>query len=459
VGIRDLWRKYVALDERSGGTYPYSLTQWTNDVLTYQGLGYPLSGGSLVGNEEKIESDFRGLTAGAYKHNAVVFACMAVRMRVFTEARFQWREINKGRPGNLFGTQELRILEEPWPGGTTGDLLARMLQDADLGGNSFILRVSANRLMRLRPDWITIVSGSTNGDIDAWDIGAEVIGYLYQPGGPGGGRTPIPLLPETVAHFAPVPDPIAPWRGMSWLTPIIREVQADGAATMHKQTLFQKGATPNMIVKADATVTRELFDATVKLVKEGHEGAANAYKTLFLAGGWDAQVVGSNLRQLDFKATQGAGETRIAAAAGVPAVLVGLSEGLASATYSNYGMARRAFADMWARPTWRNAAGSLERIVNTPSTNSGKAELWYDDRDISFLQDDHKDTAEIQVAQSSAIRQLVDAGFKPDTVVDAVLTEDLSKLRHEGLFSVQLMPPGTVAPATNGKVPVPTPAE
>ena len=83
---------------------------------------------------------------------------------------------------------------------------------------------------------------------------------------------------------------------MSWLTPILREIDGDISATAHKDALFSKGATPNMIVKADQTVTREVFDATVKLFREGHEGAENAYKTLFMMGGFDPVVVGSNLR-------------------------------------------------------------------------------------------------------------------------------------------------------------------
>jgi hypothetical protein len=140
-------------------------------------------------------------------------------------------------------------------------------------------------------------------------------------------------------------------------------------------------------------------------------GALNAYKTLYLGGGADVKVIGTDLKQIDFKVTQGAGETRIAAAAGVPPIIVGLSEGLESATYSNYGQARRRFADGTMRPLWRNAAGSLARIMEMP----GDSELWYDDRDIPFLQEDMKDEAEIQQLQSAAIRQLVDAGFKPRT--------------------------------------------
>jgi phage portal protein BeeE len=121
-------------------------------------------------------------------------------------------------------------------------------------------------------------------------------------------------------------------------------------------------------------------------------GGWDKFKTMYLAGGTKMEVVGSNLQQIDFKAVQGAGETRIAAAAGVPPVIVGLSEGLQAATYSNYGQARRRFADNTMRPLWRNFAGSLETIVPPPPGSR----LWYDDRDIQALAEDKKDLAEVR---------------------------------------------------------------
>jgi hypothetical protein len=126
-----------------------------------------------------------------------------------------------------------------------------------------------------------------------------------------------------------------------------------------------------------------------------------------------------------------------------------LSEGLEAATYSNYGMARRRFADMTMRPLWRNIAGSLARIVVVP----GGAELWYDDRDISALLEDQKDAAEIMQRKIAAIGSAIINGFEPDSVVQAVAANDITKLIHTGLVSVQLQEPGTSIPPdgnTNG---------
>jgi phage portal protein BeeE len=374
---------------------------------------------------------------------------------LFSEARFQFRRLRFGRPGDLYGTQALEILEKPWTGGHTGDLSKKAIIDVDLAGNFYAVR-RGDQLRRLRPDWVTIVLGSRTGS----ELDTEVVGYSYDPGGPASGEDPILLMPEQVAHFAPYPDPMAKFRGMSWLSPIIEEISADNSATSHKRNFFESGAKLGYVVTMDQDMSPQKFDEWVKRFKAGHEGggALQAYKTLFLAGGADVKVVGADMRQLDFKATQGAGETRICAAARVPAIIVGVSEGLQSATYSNYGQARRAFADLTMRPMWRDFAHSLATIVQVPSDS----ELWYDDRDIPFLQEDVKDEAEIQQTEAATITMYVREGFTAESAIAAVQNHDNTMLVHTGLVSVQLHEPGAQPPTSlngNGQpqLPAPTP--
>ncbi len=290
----------------------------------------------------------------------------------------------------------------------------------------------------LRPDWVTMIIGShRNEKIAAWDPEAEVIGYMYKPGGPGSGEEPRFFDAAQVAHFAQYPDPLAQFRGMSWLTPVIREVMADQATTEHKLQFLERGAARNMVVKLDVD-DLEIYRTWIENFRHQHEGVNNKFKTMFLGAGADVEVVGVDFRELDFKMVQAAGETRIAAAARIPPIIVGLSEGLAAATYSNYGQARRAFADETLRPMWRNICGSLARIVNVPAN----AELWYDDRDIAFLQEDQKDAAEVMQLKATASKTFVDAGYDPATVITAVASGDMTQLVHTGLVSVQLQEPG-----------------
>lgn len=413
-----------------------SFQQWA-DSFKWGGNAYGLTGQPQVQttwNKEVTEAaapTFTGYSSAGFAGNGVVFAVIARRLALFSEARFQWQRVSNGRPGDLFGSEDLAVLESPWQGGTTGDLLARMELDASLAGNFYAVR-RGNALRRLRPDQVSIVLGSFSGD----PVDVEPIAYLWWPQGIGKGD-PVRYLADDVVHFAPIPDPTASFRGMSWLTPVVEEVRADTAATRHKGRFFDNAATPNLAVKLDKALSRAQYKEFVEEMRS-HEGADNAYQTMYLGGGADVTVVGADLKQLDFKVTQGAGETRIAAAGGVPPIMVGLSEGLSAATYSNYGQARRAFADLWARPQWREAAGALAAVL--PSRPGVR--LWYDDRDIPFLQEDQSDDAQILAADAATIRTLTDGGYTPDSVVAAVQARNFSLLKHSGLLSVQMQSPG-----------------
>lgn len=421
--------------------------QWSEPPFwDLERLRYPFYGSITRGDREQIENDFEGYVAGVYKRSGPVFALMTVRQMVFTEARFKFRSPEDNR---LFGTPALKPLERPWTGGTTGDLLGRLLQDADLAGNAFWTSY-AGRIRRMRPDRVTILLGSRSEPGEDMPPGylpldIEVAGYIYSPRMLGGDGDVL-LLPSQVAHFAPIPDPEAHFRGMSWLTPVIREISADTAATRHKLKFFENAATPNVAVSVKDTVTPIQFREFMAEMNAAHQGVDNAYKTMYVGGGADVTVIGADLKQLDFKVTQGAGESRLAAAARVPPVIAGFSEGLSGSSLNegNFKAARRLFVDATLRPLWRNAAGSLAPLVEVPAG----AELWYDARDIAFLRDDSRDVAQIQFTQAQTIRQLVDAGYKPETVVAAVEAEDMTLLEHSGLYSVQLQKPGTV-PATD----------
>lgn len=429
--------------------------------FTFGGIGYSFNGvqQTLVGQStEQAANTFAGLSQ-AYGSNGVVFACMMVRQLVFSSVRFRWQRLRDGKPSDTFGVSDLSILERPWMGGTTQDLLSRLIQDADLAGNSYWTRVNAE-MVRLRPDWVDIVVEPRRMPDRAGQVGWRKVGYLYTEGGSHSGADPVAFLPDEVAHFAPIPDPMANYRGMSWLTPILREIAADESMTRHQKKYFDQGATVNLVVKHDAGADMEKVKRFAEMMQDKHGGVRNAYKTLHLYPGADVTPVGSNLKDVDFKNVRGGGETRIAAAAGVPPVIVGLSEGLAAATYSNYGQARRRLADGTAHPLWQNVAGSIEPIMPRPGPAGGlDARLWYDASDVPFLREDEKDAADIASVKATTIRTYIDAGYEPVSVISAVNANDLRLLVHSGLYSVQLQKPGSQEPPEPAVTEPPTQGE
>jgi hypothetical protein len=129
-------------------------------------------------------------------------------------------------------------------------------------------------------------------------------------------------------------------------------------------------------------------------------------------------------------------------------VIVGLKESLAGSSLNqgNYAAARRAFADGTMSDLYRGAAAALETIVPAPQ-GKGPAKLWFDISQVPFFREDRADAANIAFTRAQAMRQHVDSGWTPESVLAAFEAEDLSLLVHSGMYSVQLQPAGT-NPAT-----------
>lgn len=435
-----------------------------------------------AGNEP-LGVDFDILVEKAYKEGGPVFSCMLARQMLFSEARFQFRNRTNGKAGELFGHPNLGLLESPWPSGTTSNLLTRIESDASLAGNAYyttaddagnIGRASVGglnrRMARLRPDWVTIVVGVPGSpEPRPWAVAARILAYLYEPppwaqadtlgsyslgGYQGDSPESVVLLPDEVAHYNPIPDPAARWRGMSWLTPIIREIEADKAATTHKRRFFKHGAVPTQSVSFDKDVSTATFEKFIELYEQKHGGVDNSFKPMFLVGA-DVRPMTFDFTQLDMRGLQGAAETRIASAARVPPVIAIMSEGLGATSYATYAAAKRHFADGWARPAWRDVSASLQTLVKPD--DQPRAELWYDDREISFLRDDAKDAAEIQTAEVSTLNALVSAGWTTESALAFVRSGDWQQLKHSGLVSVQLQAPGSQTAADPAADPANTP--
>jgi hypothetical protein len=411
--------------------------QWLYDSFNYNGFTYPYQQTWNTNDPtEQIEANFVSQVSRGLKGNGIVSTLMLIRVAVFSQARFQFRQLRNGRPGKLFGSSELAPLETPWPGGTTGHLLGRMILDVDNAGNFYAAR-DRDEIVRLRPDWCDLALAPRQTALGK--MGYRKVGLFYYEDGERA-NTPTVLLPDEFIHWAPFPDPMATYRGMSWLTPVVREVAGDTGYTRHKLKFVDNAATPNLAVTLAKEISPDLFEAFVDKMDTTHKGIENAYKTLYLGGGADVTVVGANMRELDFKVVQGAGETRLAAAAGVGAVVAQFSEGLQGSALNagNYSAARRRFADITMRHLWQDACGAVSTLVNVPSAS----QLWYDDRDIPFLQEDAKDAADIFNAKATAIRTLTDGGYDPESVIAAVDAQDTTLLKHSGLVPVQLQQPG-----------------
>lgn len=377
----------------------------------------------------------------AAKQSGPVFALIMARMQVFSQIRFQWTRFQGSQAGDLFGTAEMKVLEQPWAGGTTADLLARMEWDASTAGNSYTRR-KGNVLHRLYPSWVIIVLGSQeDAENPALASDTTLAGYLFAP---PGGKAQF-FQPSQVGHYAPLPDPDAHFLGMSWITPVMRELQGDQASTEHKYRFYENAATPNMAISFDPSVAVEKVREFKALIETEHRGVANAFRTLYLGGGAQPTPIGSSFKDMDYAVIQGRAESRLAAAAGVPPSWVGFAEGLegSSLNAGNFTTARRRFSDGTMVDLWGRAASALQPLMQTPPG----ASLWYDSR-IPFMRADEGDLADIQAKEAITLTTLIKEGFIPESAVAAVKNNDWTLLKHSGRVSVQLWEPGKDSPGT-----------
>jgi hypothetical protein len=416
------------IEERAGTTLPMSWDTWQS-LFSFNGNQYQ-------------SSQFRPWN-GQYliAECGPVYTVIDRRASIMGEARPVFQRLDDGKPTDSFSPRRLEIMKKPWRGGSFRQLVAICETDVAACGNSYWIRLG-DELVRLEADWVTIVTSEVvvNGN----RVGYRLEGYaVARPG-----EAPELLEPDQVAHYRPGISNHAPFRGESWLASVSSDASSDVEMTRYKGNYLKNGAMPSLAVLYEPDLDMAQLEAFVPLFNEKFVGPMNAGKVMHLLGGRDAKTVGATLDDLSFKAVQGAGETRIASAAGVPAVVAGFSEGMqgSSLNAGNYVATRRLFADAKIRPLLGSLFEAFANIVPAPAGSR----LWYDDSQVSFFQEDVADEANIRSTLMSLIRQGIEAGFDPDAVVEAASTGNFTALlgQHSGLTSVQLQPPtDSTAPA------------
>jgi phage portal protein BeeE len=375
-------------------------------------------------DKEAVLPQLTAWAQNAHAGNAPVFAAALKRIAVLSEATFQFQAKDDR---HLFGNQALAKLEVPFgPNTTSAHLLARMEQDAFLAGNAYIWDPPGEgRLVRLRPDWTTIVSELVQ--VGGGGYYRRPLGYWWEPPKTALDQGAGFMVPAAeCVHWAPVPDPQADFRGMSPLTPVYRDVLGDDGLVQHKVRYLQNAASPNLLIKYSQRLQQGTVDGIRERVHARYGSANNAYKTLILDQGADATVIGNSLSQMDFSNVSAAGTERILAACEVPGVLVGL-EPLRGAG-KGYEESVTAFAHLWALPRWRSVCGALEQLLDVPAGNR----LWFDTGDIAALQDGLMERGQTALVRGQALLALVQAGYTHESAVAAVESGDLSQLQAGG---------------------------
>jgi hypothetical protein len=360
--------------------------------LTYQSL-FSFNG------QQYQTSPFRSFEGGYLLGTCgPAHAVLDRRASIMGEARPTFQSYSNGKPTDLFSTRELEILKTPWVGGTWRQLVTICESDVAAGGNSYWIRRGAG-LIRLNPDRVTIVVGDFV--IDGVKVGSQLLGYVVQEQGTPG----VVFEPGQIAHYRPGVSVSEPFRGESWLASVASDASSDVELTKYKGNYLKNGAMPSLAVMYEPTIDMAQLEQFVPQFAAKFTGSLNAGKVM----------QGSSLNA------------------------------------GNYTATRRLFGDAKIRPLLGSFCESFAPLVAVPAG----ARLWYDDSGVSFFQEDVMDEAEIRSRNALTIESLIRGGFKPDVAARAVVTDDFSILEsgHTGLFSVQLQPPGLVAPTPDSPPP------
>ena len=374
-------------------------------------------------DREAVLPQLAGWAQNANRSSSPVFSAILVRMMLLSQAQFQFQAKDDK---HLYGNTSLSVLEHPFgPDSVSGELIARCEQDASLAGNAYIWAPPGEDvLVRLRPDWVTIVSEQVA--VSGGGSYRRKIGYWHEPP-----KTVLDqgrgfMAPaEEVAHWHPIPNPDASFRGESWLTAAMRDIQGDDAMAQYKIRYLQANATPNLVIKYAQKLQPATIDSLRERMTARYGGPDNAGKTLVLDQGADLVAVGNSLSQIDFTNVMSLGVERILAPGGVPPLLIGL-ESIKGAGKSYQEVIRR-FGDITLDPLWGSLCGSLESLV--PDVPAG-SRLWYDKSAIAALQDGEQVKAQVTLIRSQSVLALNQTQkYTPDSIVSAVDSGDMAHLK------------------------------
>ncbi len=319
----------------------------------------------LAGALWLIDPTYLGLARLAYGGNAVAYACVRLLSQAIPEPPLlAYQEDAQGARTELPRDHPLRRrIRTPNELMTEYEFWELTSLHVAICGNSYWWKQRSNAgemiaLWPLRPDRVGPIY--SNSDRPGERL---LAGYSYQ--NPGTGEY-IPILRRDMLAFN-LPKPSGESggivEGMGPLQVLASEISADNEATAFVGSLLKNYAVPSLVLTVKAPVRSEDEAKLIKAKARAEFGGSKRGEVALLDADTKADVLGFNLEQLEFPNLRSVAESRIAAAVGVPAILVGLKAGLDRSTFSNFAEARAFFAETTLSGYWRRFSDQFTNDV------------------------------------------------------------------------------------------------
>ena len=275
----------------------------------------------------------------------------------------------------------IRLLNNPNPFMSRGQMWGTVVMDRALAGNAYLLKARVQdgpfkgavaELWRLRPDRVRIIPDPKN----------FIAGYEY--GGAGGVTYP----PQDIIHFK-TRHPLSDHYGMPPLMAIAGRVDIDEYMRNFLQSFFERGGTgPGAILSNKQKMTAEAKEE-IRTRHRRQYGPGNYLDLMILDNAettYTQMGLNRGLRDALPKEIDAQTEARIAMVFGIPASILGLLIGMESSSYAN----KKADREVFWKITMAPLLSDLDDVLNLRLVPDFGAidEVLFDLSDIEALQEE-----------------------------------------------------------------------
>lgn len=313
----------------------------------------------------------------------------------------------------VFNHAALDLLRKPNKYMSRYQLFESVQQHIDLSGEGYIVLAKSKLLgiplemWPVMPNRIEPVPSSTK----------FLAGWLYT--GPNGEQ--IPLENDEVIQIK-MPHPRDPYRGLGPVQSMLTELDSYKYSVEWNRNFFLNSARPDGIIKVPKNLDDDEWNQLVKRWNEQHKGVQRAHRVAVLE---EAEWVPNQmtLADMQFVELQTQSRDRLLEAFGLSGSMIGVVEDVNRA---NAESAKAMFAEYLTVPRadrWKDQL--FARLLPMYGDTASGLEFDYDSpvpKDIEL------DNA-TRTSKSMAALNLVNAGYDPDDVLDAV---DLPKMKYVG---------------------------
>lgn len=218
--------------------------------------------------------------------------------------------------------------------------------------------------------------------------------YIYTVNG-----TPDPWKPEDVVHFRIGLDPTNPAKGLSRLYPVLAQCLTVKQAAHYALRMLENMGIPFGVYSPKEANARikpdDVKDIKANIKKQTGDDAQ--FEPLVLSGPMDAQFPSFSPDDMALEKINTISQADIAAAFGIPPLLLGWLVGLVNATYSNANQFRRLGWEMCIRPFGKRIAETMTLQLLPyflpffdAKITAGFTEfrVWFDESQVEVLQED-----------------------------------------------------------------------